>query len=101
MPESRSELTLGDAGFAPLAASIHDLCGLAHDAGQGLPVKRRLDPLVHAWDCSTFATFYQSTQGRQLALRDRGRAAITTNETSFFRDVHPAVRCDWGPARTR
>jgi len=51
-------------------------------------VKQRLEPLLIKQGCKTFAELNQKLMRANKGLQDEIISAITTNETSFFRDNH-------------
>jgi chemotaxis protein methyltransferase CheR len=76
--------------FQELRRLIHDLCGLALPDDKLYLVEQRLQPLVHSSGCANFEGFASRLRGPEgLHLREPLIEAITTNETSFFRDSHP------------
>lgn len=76
--------------FQELRRLIHDLCGLALPDDKLYLVEQRLQPLVVSSGCSDFLGFASRLRGPEgLHLREPLIEAITTNETSFFRDSHP------------
>lgn len=69
---------------------IYEICGISLDQTKGYLIETRLSPLVKEAGVSTFAELYyraksDSTQRLKRLIVD----AITTNETSFFRDASP------------
>ncbi len=69
---------------------VHELCGVQLDASKGYLIETRLGALL----AETGAANYLDLLGRvrldpTRALRRRVVDAITTNETSFFRDLAP------------
>jgi len=53
-------------------------------------IKQRLEPIALELGCNSFAEFYfQIRKDSDKALTERIVNAVTTNETSFFRDIHP------------
>lgn len=89
-------MELSQREFELLRQYIHDICGLAIADNKTYLIKQRLEPLVLKAGCSSFGEFY-----RELRKGDDGESqilpqveekiinAITTHETSFFRDGHP------------
>jgi len=73
-----------------LAEYVHSLCAIALDESKGYLIEGRLAALVEESGCGSYSGLVR------LAKSDPGRAlerrivdAITTNETSFFRDTSP------------
>lgn len=77
--------------FILLRDLIRDICGIALKEDKQYLIMQRLEPLAKAHKCSSFAELYQLLKAESLntALREKLVEAITTNETSFFRDGHP------------
>jgi chemotaxis protein methyltransferase CheR len=73
-----------------LAQYVYSLCAITLDESKGYLIENRLASLVEDSGCASYGAFLQ------LAKSDISRAterkivdAITTNETSFFRDTSP------------
>jgi chemotaxis protein methyltransferase CheR len=82
------ELTQRD--FDLLRAYIHKICGIALGDDKQYLVRQRLEPIAVEHGTRDFAEFARTVSCcADGPLRDRIIAAITTNETSFFRDGHP------------
>jgi len=76
--------------FELIRSYIHKICGIYLTAEKEYLVKQRLEPIVTAQGCTSFSEFARILSACQDEyLRDKIIAAITTNETSFFRDIHP------------
>lgn len=76
--------------FGNLSGYIHKLCGLHIQPDKHYLILQRLAPLLAENDCDSFAAFYKLLLERPNPdLHQKIIAAITTNETSFFRDGHP------------
>ncbi len=70
-----------------LSELIHRLCGLVIGSDKAYLIHHRLEPLVHAEGLTSFEQFLDRLQSRDGArLHDVIIEAITTKETSFFRD---------------
>ena len=83
-------MDLSPAAFDELRRVVHGLCGLAVGADKAYLVLHRLGPLAEECGCRTFEEFVARLRGPGgPALGDRVVEAITTGETSFFRDGHP------------
>jgi chemotaxis protein methyltransferase CheR len=81
---------LSQATFDELRAAIHRLCGLVIPPDKAYLVRHRLEPVAHAHGCATFRDFgIKLRTCASTALHDAIIEAITTSETSFFRDGHP------------
>jgi len=76
--------------FQQLTVIINEMCGLNLGEEKVYLVEQRLGPLAKGMGCDSFTAFLarirENTNG---ALKERLIEAITTNETSFFRDGHP------------
>jgi chemotaxis protein methyltransferase CheR len=69
---------------------VHDLCGLSLGEEKTYLLQHRLEPVARAAGCPSFADFLLKLGGADgPALREPVIEAITTKETSFFRDRHP------------
>jgi chemotaxis protein methyltransferase CheR len=78
--------------FDLLRRYIHSLCGLTLFEDKSYLIQQRLEPIVSAAGCKGFGEFYQMLkQNPLLNVREQIINAITTNETSFFRDEHPFI----------
>jgi chemotaxis protein methyltransferase CheR len=69
---------------------IEKHCGIYLSDDKGYLVETRLTTLMYEHGCNTFREFYEKAlQDRTNVLRDKIIEAITTNETFWFRDLHP------------
>ena len=83
-------MELGRTEFDLLRSWIHRLCGLRIPDEKAYLVQHRLEPVARAAGCDSFAKLLAKLPGAEGApLRDEIIEAVSTNETSFFRDVHP------------
>lgn len=83
-------MELSKSEFDSLRSWTHRLCGLAIPNTKAYLIQHRLEPIARAAGCRDFSAFIallQGSDGRKWC--DEIIEAITTNETSFFRDVHP------------
>jgi chemotaxis protein methyltransferase CheR len=70
-----------------LSDVVHRLCGLVIGPDKGYLVRHRLEPLVRREGLDSLEQLLQRLQGRDCGrLQDAVVEAITTKETSFFRD---------------
>ncbi len=80
---SREELTVW-SGY------IHEICGVFLDHSKGYLIESRLGDLLRETGSGGFAELLSRVRAdRTHALRRKVIDAITTNETSFFRDAAP------------
>src|ERR1700730_18202333 len=83
------DLDLSRGEFEQLRDLVHELCGLALSGEKTYLVKHRLTPVAHAAGCQSFAAFLKKLASPEaVVLREPIIEAITTKETSFFRDRH-------------
>jgi chemotaxis protein methyltransferase CheR len=76
--------------FEALRTYIHNASGIALNKEKLYLVKQRLEPLVKSTGCENFSKFTEKLlKNDSIQLRNEVILSITTNETSFFRDVHP------------
>jgi chemotaxis protein methyltransferase CheR len=69
---------------------IHEICGIHLDNSKGYLLETRLGSLLVETRSSTFSElFYKVRADSTSKLRGKIIEAITTNETSFFRDTSP------------
>ncbi len=83
-------MNLSPDTFRQLAQIVQELCGLILGADKLYLIKHRLEPLLAEVGLSSFEQLV--TRLRTLGtmeLREKVIDAITTQETSFFRDAHP------------
>ncbi|HSQ42649.1 MAG TPA: protein-glutamate O-methyltransferase CheR [Fibrobacteraceae bacterium] len=68
------------------------VCGIVLGPEKAYLLEQRLNPLLPEFQCTNFeelAHLLSSFQGTLASVRDKIIMAITTNETSFFRDGSP------------
>ncbi len=69
---------------------IYEICGISLDQTKGYLIETRLSPLLKDAGVGTFAElYYRSKSDTSGRLKRLVINAITTNETSFFRDTSP------------
>ncbi len=82
------ELTKTD--FVTISKYIRKICGIELGEGKEYLVQQRLEPVAVSQGCLNFNEFARIVAACPPdQLRDQIIFAITTNETSFFRDGHP------------
>ncbi len=73
-----------------LAQYVYTLCGITLDESKGYLIESRLANLVETTGCGSYSGLVlRSRSDSSRALERRIVDAITTNETSFFRDTSP------------
>ena len=75
--------------FKLLADYVYHLTGIYLDEGKGYLLEYRLSPLLEEYKLNDYESFYQRARREGGAVREALISAITTDETSFFRDKHP------------
>ncbi len=81
-----------DEEFGKLRDIIRQACGISLGSDKRYLITQRLSPLLKPAGCKNYLELIQkmsSPDSAGNALRDRIIEAMTTNETSFFRDIHP------------
>ena len=89
-------MDLTQTAFDYLRTMVRDRSAIVLDPGKEYLVESRLSPVVRAEGLDSFDALVRALNGGD-AQRLRGLVvdAMTTNETSFFRDAHP-----WGTLQT-
>jgi chemotaxis protein methyltransferase CheR len=83
-------MDIADRDFDRLRRFVHDLCGLQVPDEKRYLITHRLAPLCKSLGCSSWEEFHDKlVNSRDQGLLDHVVAAMTTNETSFFRDRLP------------
>ena len=83
---------LRDGELDLLRQMVRELTGVALDCSKGYLVESRLGPVANDAGCSNFNELYfRLRYGRDRQLANRAVDAITTHETTFFRDRLPFV----------
>lgn len=82
-------MELSPETFQELAQRIRQLCGLELGPHKLYLVRNRLEPIIKHRKMRSFEELAQRLGGSDLTLRYEVIEAITTHETSFFRDGHP------------
>ena len=73
-----------------IAAFVYEQCGIVLDQSKAYLLESRLTPLITELGCRNFQDLYNRvTQDRTKALTNKVIDAMSTNETSFFRDTKP------------
>jgi len=73
-----------------LAKYIYNISGIYLDQDKGYLLETRLNPLLSAYKCGSFADLYHKAKADSSRKLDKEIVnAISTNETLFFRDNKP------------
>lgn len=94
---------LSSTTFNELRRAIHALCGLVVSEDKEYLIRDRLGPVIAARGLTSFDELCRQLQGRpDDRLVEAVIDAVTTRETSFFRDPHvfQALRSDLFPRLT-
>jgi len=71
---------------------IYSISGILLRESKSYLIKQRLQPIAQRVGCTSFDEFYERIRvGSLPKIEEQIINAITTNETSFFRDGHPFV----------
>ncbi|HEX7511029.1 MAG TPA: protein-glutamate O-methyltransferase CheR [Chitinivibrionales bacterium] len=83
-------IALSDAEFKQFRDFIEKSCGISLGDEKAYLVENRLVGLLTETGAATFGELYRKAVNEpQLGLRDKIVDAMTTNETSWFRDLYP------------
>lgn len=77
------------ADFDFVRKLVYEHCAIALDDTKHYLVEARLAPIVQREGLPSVAELVTSLRTGSASLRDDVVAAVATNETSFFRDLHP------------
>jgi chemotaxis protein methyltransferase CheR len=84
-----AETTLSAADFAFIANLVRQRCALVLEPGKEYLVKSRLLPLAQRHGLTGIAALIDRLRRSDDGLTTEVLEAMVTNETSFFRDLHP------------
>jgi chemotaxis protein methyltransferase CheR len=81
------------ADYEIITGYVFDVCGIVLGDDKQYLVEQRLTSVLSELGLSTFSELAErlSTGATNFLLREKVLNAMTTNETSFFRDEHPYV----------
>ncbi|MDY6950450.1 MAG: protein-glutamate O-methyltransferase CheR [Thermodesulfobacteriota bacterium] len=83
-------MELTQEAFRLLSDYIYGISGILLRESKSYLIKQRLQPVALQVDCPSFEEFYDRIRANALPkIEEQIINAITTNETSFFRDGHP------------
>ena len=79
---------INEGEFEQVARLVNELCGVSLGADKKYLVETRLGPVLDRYELPDFGSLVRALRaGPQGALMDDAVDAITTHETSFFRDA--------------
>ena len=81
--------TLTEEEYKLLMKYIYSICGITLNEDKKYLIHQRLEPLAESMQCSMSELVRKTSGASDFHLRDKIIVAITTNETFFFRDLHP------------
>jgi chemotaxis protein methyltransferase CheR len=72
---------------------VFDICGIVLGHDKQYLIEQRLSPILDEFGCQTLSQLAKKLNSGETTFltREKMLNAITTNETSFFRDEHPYV----------
>lgn len=83
-------MELTDNEFQNFRQLVSSLCGLVIPDEKRYLITHRLMPIMKSSGCETWSAFYRlASSSNAYKIKDEIISAMTTNETSFFRDGHP------------
>ncbi|MCL2261579.1 MAG: protein-glutamate O-methyltransferase CheR, partial [Fibromonadales bacterium] len=79
--------------YKSITKYVFDICGIVLGDDKQYLVEQRLSPILGDLGCKDFAALGNmlSTGATNFLVREKVLNAMTTNETSFFRDDHPYI----------
>jgi len=77
--------------YESIVKYVYDVCGIVLEEGKEYLVEHRLNPILGELECNSFSDLAIKLDSGLINFLAREKIinAITTNETSFFRDEHP------------
>lgn len=83
-------MSIDERDFGVIAELVRQRAGIVLEPSKAYLVDARLAPVARRHDLGSIASLVELLRrGRTTSLVDEVVDAMTTNETSFFRDVHP------------
>jgi len=79
--------------YSVITKYVFDICGIVLGDDKHYLIEQRLSPILPDLGCETFSDLAKklSTGVTNFLTREKMLNAMTTNETSFFRDEHPYI----------
>ncbi len=83
-------MPLDNKSFNYVRELVLERSGIALDESKGYLVETRLAPVARSYECNSIGELVNQMKGKVYGRLHRATVeAMTTNETSFFRDIHP------------
>lgn len=82
-------MTIAPQDFDFIRTFVFDQAGIVLETGKQYLVESRLAPIAKQFKHDSLAGVVTALKGRDLAVRRAVIEAMTTNETTFFRDIAP------------
>ena len=83
-------MAVNPADFEYISKIVREQCAIVLEKGKEYLVESRIMPLVHQEKLESIENLVvQLKKSPRGSLNDAVIEAMTTNETSFFRDIHP------------
>jgi chemotaxis protein methyltransferase CheR len=82
---------MNNSEYEIIVKYVYEICGIALGTGKEYLVNQRLEPIAREFGCENLSTLavHLANKGEDSVMREKIVVAITTNETSFFRDTTP------------
>jgi chemotaxis protein methyltransferase CheR len=83
-------MKITETEFKLLRDYIEEQSGICLNKDKAYLLENRLESFIESYKCKDFSEFYYIVKnGQHKDLKDRLIDAMTTNETLWFRDIHP------------
>lgn len=83
-------MAISSEAFEKLSKYVHEICGIVVEERKSYLFEQRLSPMLKQMECEDYLELYEKLKSGGVAkAREKVIDAMTTNETSFFRDGHP------------
>ncbi|MDR2594742.1 MAG: protein-glutamate O-methyltransferase CheR [Fibromonadaceae bacterium] len=86
-------VTMNHDDYNIIIKYVFDICGIVLGDDKQYLIEQRLSPILDEFGCENFSQLAQklNSGATTFLTREKMLNAMTTNETSFFRDDHPYV----------
>lgn len=86
---NKEYLVLSKDDFDLLRKQIYRMCGLTISEGKEYLIQHRFKTLYNSSNCRSWRDFHKLLVSGDTQFKEEAISAISTHETSFFRDTHP------------